>query len=67
MNQDLESTLFHDQNIIESEIDQQTKTEKNAVKSFGLLPAKSGSRIQKIKNALIDTNDENISPIEPLR
>ena len=67
MNQDLESTLFHDQNIMESEIDQQTKTEKNAVKSFGLLPAKSESRIQKIKNALIDTNDENISPIEPLR
>ena len=60
MNQDLESTLFHDQNSNEPEVDQQIKNEKNLVKSFGLLPAKSGSRIQKIKNALIDTNDENL-------
>lgn len=40
-----------------------TKEALNYKKDFGLIPAKPVSRIQKIKNALIDTADQNFKPL----
>jgi hypothetical protein len=67
MNQDLDSALFQDHDTNDRGLEQQITFEKSSAKSFSLVPAKSGSRIQKIRDALIDTNDENRFPIEPLK
>lgn len=62
MNHDLDEALLQDQDLNDRATDQQFLPNKGTGKSFGLIPAKTGSRIQKIKNALIDTNDENKLP-----
>ena len=40
-----------------------TKDAYNYKKDFGLIPAKPVSRIQKIKNALVDTVDQSFKPL----